>query len=142
MGRSDRDRKRARKQQAATQQPMMFMMPPMMQPQQQSNDESSSEDQEDVTRKTAASASAQQPNVPSPWDDAISSSCTFVKTVSRSRLSALVEALNNDLDACVTAPLSNHGLLALLYVFTRTKPISKISELRTLMYLFMKCSIS
>lgn len=136
MGRSGRDHKRARKQQATQQQPMMFMMPPMVQPQQQSVDESSSDDQEEVTRKNTAAASTQQPNVPSPWDDAISSSCTFVKTVGRSRLSELVEALNSDLDACVTAPLSNHGLLALLYVFTRTKPISKISELRTLMYLF------
>ena len=133
MGRSERERKRARKQQQPVQQPMMFMMPPpMMQPQQQSHDESSSDDQDVEKKNSSAVASTQQQ--PSAWDDLISSSCTFVKTVARTRLSELVEALNSDLDACVTAPLSNHGLLALIFVFTRTKPISKISELRTMSY--------
>lgn len=63
-------------------------------------------------------------------DSAISRSVTYVKTLPRLRLSEALEYIHPSLDAAMTAQLTPHGLLALLWVMTKMTPTIKISDLR------------
>ena len=65
-----------------------------------------------------------------PGADRISGSVTFLKTVPRQRLSEGLEWIRKDLDATVTHGLSSEGLLAVVFMLTRLKPSSRISDLR------------
>lgn len=62
----------------------------------------------------------------------ISRSLTYVRQLPRWFLQEVVEYLNANFDSTLVADLSQHGLLALLYLFCRIKPNVRISELRCL----------
>ena len=63
----------------------------------------------------------------------ISRSVTYVRQLPRNRLGETLETLSGaELDAAVTAELTQDGLLMLLWLFCRIKPCVKISDLRFL----------
>ena len=64
--------------------------------------------------------------------DMISRSVTFVKGVPRNRQAEGLEWLSRELDTTLTCNLSSEGLCCLLYMATRLKPSTKISDLRAL----------
>ena len=75
---------------------------------------------------TAASAAPQDSGL-------ISRSVTYVQQLPRNRMGETLETLSGaELDAAVTAELTQDGLLMLLWLFCRIKPCVKISDLRFL----------
>lgn len=69
---------------------------------------------------------------PMPADAHISRSITYIRHLPRNRLSEVVEFCCGALDATMTAQLSQNGMLALLWIYTRIVPQVKISDLRIL----------
>lgn len=75
----------------------------------------------------------------SPFDDAgyalddrfIGRGCSYVHKVSRQRLSQCMEHICPHLDSTFTAECTQHGLLCLLWIYTRIKPSVRIVDLRT-----------
>ena len=65
-----------------------------------------------------------------PADAHISRSITYIRHLPRNRLSEVVEFCCGALDATVTAQLSQHGMLALLWIYTRVVPQVKIYDFR------------
>lgn len=61
----------------------------------------------------------------------ISRSLTYVRQLPRWFLQEVVEYLNSNFDSTLVADLTQHGLLALLFLFCRIKPNVRISELRS-----------
>ena len=127
------------------QQPMWGMMPPQMMPQQMWGmmppsqmpplpDSQLSDDQEEPAEPAAPVVERRARPEPGmenvPGADRISRSVTFLKTVPRQRLSEGLEWIRKDLDATVTHGLSSEGLLAVVFMLTRLKPSSRISDLR------------
>lgn len=88
-------------------------------------------DQNDPTA-TAASAAPQDSGL-------ISRSVTYVRQLPRNHLGETLETLSGaELDAAVTAELTQDGLLMLLWLFCRIKPCVKISDLRFLEFNFVE----
>ena len=56
---------------------------------------------------------------------------TYVRQLPRWFLQEVVEYLNSNFDSTLVADLTQHGLLALLFLFCRIKPNVRISELRS-----------
>lgn len=69
----------------------------------------------------------------------ISRSCTYVKYIPRSRLSECMELICPALDSTYTSECSQTGLLALLWLFCRVKPVVKLTDLRSLYYIIISC---
>ena len=117
--------------------PMMMPFPGMGMPQ---PDSSSSEPESAPSGGAGAplvagpAAPAVAPAVPPPPVPAtgFSRAQTFVRSLSHKDLSLLVEDMEGKLDSSWTADLSKTGLLGLVYIMSRVKPQSKLSELRCL----------
>ena len=86
--------------------------------------------------KAAAAVAPPSSNAAPVFSDAmrqkISRSMTYVRQLPRWFLQEVVEYLNANFDSTLVADLTQHGLLALLYLFCRIKPNVRISELRSL----------
>ena len=90
-----------------------------------------------ATTPTATTTGAQQramsapPSVPFQFEDVtmIARSASSLKSLARQRLSECLEFLDEKLDAAYTAELTSVGLLALVYAYTRLKPLVRICDL-------------
>ena len=120
---------------------MPNMMPNMMMPNMMNQVEEELEEETEVPSSAAASSEPNPPQFTSPADMPayvksesafITRSASMLRLLPRCRVSESIEKMNPDLDASYTAPLSMFGLLALLYVFTKLSPLTRIADLRTL----------
>ena len=89
-----------------------------------------------ATTPTATTTGAQRamsapPSVPFQFEDVtmIARSASSLKSLARQRLSECLEFLDEKLDAAYTAELTSVGLLALVYAYTRLKPLVRICDL-------------
>lgn len=127
-----RDKKVKKDKKAKTsssrQQPLMMM--PMSFPPQKPESSSSSESEEENAnvKKNPEPEVAEDPK----WAVQVTSSACALKQIPPSRQADLVEALHPDLDRAVTCTLTETGLMALIYAFTRTRANVKVSQLGAL----------
>ena len=131
MPKSSRQHKRQRREAQAS---MFRMMMPQMLP--GPLESSSSSDEVAPSAPSAPSVPTAAPATPPVAMPAkkteISRNITFVRSLSRKFLSTTVSSLVDALDSSWTADLSVNGLLALIYIFSRLKPNTPISQLRAL----------
>ena len=124
MGRG-RDR-RAKKQRKAAMHPMMMMMPQAQMP---APDSSSSDENEAAAAAPASGASSSAAREPAAAAEKISPSVTCLRQLSRKHLMEMLESLNGSFDRMWFSELSHKGFCALLYIFTKAKPATKICDL-------------
>ena len=64
----------------------------------------------------------------------ITSSATFLPSLPKSRRAQLLESLSGRFDAAVTADMSSEDINKLIWLITKLKPLTKISDLRVRRY--------
>ena len=64
----------------------------------------------------------------------ITSSATFLLSVPKSRRAQLLESLSSRFDAAVTADMSSDDINKLIWLLTKLKPLTKLSDLRVKRY--------
>lgn len=134
---------------------MMPQMPPFMMPpwgmnmNMMNQGQESSSDDEETQRNAepkAASATATAAAPPAPiaasagsgdmvvtdGDAVVSRSVSCLRALPRTRLSEILEKLDPAFEATLTSELSQAGLLAVLFLFTRLKPNTQVCVLSSL----------
>ena len=107
------------------------------------------EDSEEADAEDAQSSAAAQPSASvdtrkatterdanGQQSETISRNVTFLKNVARWRLAEGLEWLHADFDATLTHGMTQEGILGVLYMCTRLKPSTKVSDLRVLVKFF------
>lgn len=129
MARDKKVKKDKKAKSSSRQQPLMMM--PMSFPPQKAESSSSSESEEENTNAKKPIPEPEVAEDPK-WAVQVTSSACALKQIPPSRQADLVEALHPDLDRAVTCTLTETGLMAMIYAFTRTRANVKVSQLGAL----------